>query len=242
MLGAISDPGTSLFWTSNATTSLSAITVVPTRVGDAMVLYCLTNGTTNNISTVSGGGCPNSGSGTVGAWARVMGPTNLTANGSERAEMWLGVVTTTGSSTLTLAWTTAISTTGRTFGVKQLSAGGRGTTWTADGTGGISNNSGTPTTVVFPSLTPTGPNRCYIGYAYVGNSGTGSGQTAGYTEVLDGNANILLYSPSVANSVQSPTAIQSPNSSSDVCGVLILANNVPTTQFIYQAIRRGACY
>lgn len=231
MPSTITDPGTSLFWVSNATTSLSAITVVPTVVGDAMVLWCLTNGTTNNISTVSGGGCPNSGSGTAGAWARVMGPTNLSANGSERAEMWLGRVATTGSSTLTLAWTTSISTTGRTFGVKQFSAGGIGTVWTADGTGGISNNTGTPTNVVFPSLTPTGANRCYIGFAYVANTGTGSGQTAGYTEILDGNSNIVLYNPNVANSVQSPTAVQSPVNTSDVCAVLVTANNRPTAQF-----------
>lgn len=233
MPSTITDPGTGQAWTTAATNSLSTLTVSPTIIGDAMALFCLTTSATNNLTSVSGGGCPNSGSGTAGAWARVMGPSNLTAvtPNTQRVEMWLGRVSTTGSSTLTVAWTSAIGSTGRSFGAKQFSAGGAGTVWTADGSGGTSNNA-TSATVTYPSLTPTGSNCCYFGFGYVQNTGQATGQTGGYTVIRDANNNIMLYNSNVSTSIQSPTAVQSAAGTSDAWGVLITANNRPTAQFL----------
>jgi hypothetical protein len=208
-------------WASGATTTATTLAVSPVAIGDVMVLFCLTTSSTNNLSTVTGGG--------VGTWARVMGPTANAGTGTaERVEIWIGATTAVGAATITLAWTTAIGTTGRTFACKELtSGGGAGTVWAADGSGGSSANTTSSANVTYPTLTPAGLNRAYVGFAYVQNTGQASGQTAGYSVELDPNNNIVLYNPQVANSAQSPVGIQSAAGTSDAWGVLIQATNRP---------------
>lgn len=247
---AISDPSTSLFWksASNAT-GLTSLAVVPNAIGDSLVFMSIigTAATLPSISVLSGGGCPASNSGLPGAWTALTTPTTIT-NGAvlHKYEMWIGTVTSTGSSTLTITWASTIGTKATFLRCKQFSSGGgAGTVWAAEGVGVAKNNTASSTTVAGPTLTPGGTLRAYIAHGFVGQTGTTTGQTAGYTVLLDANNNPVLYNPNVPNSAQSPSCLQTPASTSDMFGVLFTATNPGSSRRILninQAVNRAASY
>ena len=99
-----------------------------------------------------------------------------------------------------------------------------------DGTVGSTNNSTNSTTITYPSRTPSGPNRAYIGLGYAGGTGSTSGATAGYTVQLDQNNNPLIRNPSVST-VQTPTSVQT-SAKSNTIATLIKADNPRLGQFL----------
>lgn len=168
----------------------------------------------------------------------------------EKFDTWLGVVSATGSSTITV---TVASTLNSINGVykacKQMtSGGGAGTVWAADGVGGFVNTTSTGSAnVPFPTLTPSGTLRCYIGRSYVDNTGLTTGQTSGYTVLLDTtNNNPIIYNPNVADSAQSPIAKQNTAGRSGTSGILITATNpsltIPRLLNINQAVNRASSF
>jgi hypothetical protein len=221
----VNDPisvNSTALWFASGTT-LKTLSVSPVHLGGLMVLT--TTHPTNNITAVSGGGCNASGSGLDGAWQLVAGPF---ANASSAfIEMWMGKIVTTGSSTITV--TATYSGTARLNCKEFYTPGGMGTKWSQDGSGGTKANASATTTVTYPTMTPTGVNRLYVGF---GTNGTGStsGATAGYTVELDFGSNPYLYNPGVANSAQTPTSVTT-SSASYTVAALIKADN-PSQQFL----------
>jgi len=203
--------------------NLKTLSVSPDAVG-ALMLLAQSDGGNVTTSAVSGGGCPASGSGTPGAWQRIAGP--FSSAGPTKMEIWMGRVATAGASTLTI---TNTSTGTIRLNCKQFNAGGAGTVWSQDGVGGTRQNAAS-TTVTFPTLTPSGPNRLYIGF---GTNGTGSasGMTAGYTVELDPGNNPYLYNASVPQSAQTPTSVTT-SSTSYLIAALIKADNPDPARFL----------
>lgn len=210
----------------------NTLAVAPAALGNLLVLatWITTSSGAPTVSAVSGGGCPASGSGLFGAWTRILASTQFTTPpATQRGDIWIGTATATGSSTIT---TTSSSGTwpgtNGLFSQEFTSGGGQGTVWAADGSGSTKTNA-TSTTITFPTLTPAGPNRIYLGPGYAGGTGSTSGGTAGYTVQLDANHNPFIYNTSVST-VQSPTSVQT-SSTSDAMGILITATN-PTARFM----------
>lgn len=167
------------------------------------MVFTTTYQSSASMTAISGGGCNASGSGLDGAWQRIAGP--LTNTSSSKIEMWMGKIITAGASTITV--TNSVSTGNLRLNCKEFDTlGGQGTIWTQDGVGGSTNNAAS-TTVTFPTMTPSGINRLYVGF---GTNGTGqtTGATAGYTVELDPGTNPMIYNPSVPNSAQTPISTQ----------------------------------
>jgi hypothetical protein len=155
-------------------------------------------------------------------------------------EIWMAQVITAGSSTLTITGGAGGTT---RMNCKEFNAtGGTNTVWTQDGSGLTKANTTSSTNVTFPTLTPSGVNRLYIGY---GTNGTGltTGATAGYTVELDSGTNPVVYDPSVAQSAQTPISKQSGSAASYTVGALVTASNLTSrrqVRVITQAVNRAS--
>ncbi len=211
--------------------ALKTLSVSPVNVGDLMVFattYSNSTATVPSLTAISGGGCNASGSGLDGAWQRIAGPLQNQAATATLMDIWMGKVITAGASTITIT-STAVSTIRlncKEFG----SGGGIGTVWAQDGAGGTQINTSS-TTVTFPTLTPTGIDRLYVGFGTNGTGLTTGSTPTGTTVELDPGSNPYLYNPSVANSTQTPTSQQSGAAVSYTVGALITASN-PTARFM----------
>jgi len=205
-------------------TSLVTLSVNPTAIGGAMV-FTMSFISSGTVTGVSGGGCPASGSGTAGAWAQIAGPFQA-FSGSAAVTMWMGTVTATGSSTITASGT-SLTNPQRLCCQQFTSGGGNGATWASDGSPGTKTNASSAT-VTFPTLTPSGPLRMYIGYGLVASGGT-TPITSGYTMDLDAGSNPYMFNPNVST-VQAPTCTQTSAGLSGMIGALITATN-PTARF-----------
>jgi hypothetical protein len=210
-------------WNSGGT-GTTTLAVTPTAVGDCLVLATnLTSGTLT-VASVAGGG--------VTTWLRVA---NSFVGSGSTIDMWMGIVTTAGSSTITVTGSASLAAvTVRLVAQQFTSTLGASTQWAlAISSVGVTNTSSV--TVTYPTVIPTGTNQVYVGYAETANTALTSGATAGYTVVLDNGNNPLIYSGNVA-SVQSPTAQQSSAGVSSAIGVMITAGE-PTTALTIQASR-----
>jgi RHS repeat-associated protein len=205
--GTISAVGSLAEASGNGTTTLS---VDPQHVGDAFVLSTMAVSTGVSVSSVSGGGA---------TWSKLTSAVD-SSNGAEE-ELWLGTITTTGTSTITVTYSSGISGTASSLDAQEFSSStGSSTSWTKD-VAGTSADTTSSTTVAFPSLTPTGSAELYAGYANVANSAS-AGSTSGFTYDLDGYSNPFIFNPSVSSAV-APSAAQSPAGTSEALGALITA-------------------
>jgi len=166
------------------------------------------------VASVSGGGA---------TWQKL---TN-TVDGVD-VELWLGTVTTTGSSTITVSYSGSISSTSVELSAQEYtSSTGPTTVWSSDVVGNAHNDSSS-TTVTFPSLTPSTSGELYVGYARVQNTGA-AGSTSGFTyDVTSPNTNVYIFNPSVSGAV-SPAAAQSPSGTSVSVGALLRAGSPTVT-------------
>ncbi len=198
--GTISSVG-SLAYASGSATTLS---VSPKGVGDLMTLVVSVTG--GPVSSVSGGG--------VTTWSKDIAKVgNQEGNDNE---IWWGVVSATGASTVTVAF-------GGSHSDDELMAqeysAGAGATWSAGANGSTSS---TTSTVTFPSLTPSGSGELYLGFAQVDGSGE-AGSTPGFSYTITSAEGSVLCWDTNVSSATSPTATQT-GSGSDSVGALLVAS------------------
>lgn len=206
---------------SGAAASTATITVVPATVGDALMYVSVNNKVGSPLTSLSGGG--------VSTWTQIVQYFNGTTNTT--MEVWLGQVTTAGSTTLTCTQPSKWSVLCQEFTCTGASSA---TTWAADGAGSGTLNTTSSKTCQFLTLTPTGPLDAFIGQCLTATAVVTSGQTAGYTLVtMPPMTNFMefVYNPSVSGA-QSPEIQQTTASESQPCGVLISATN-PTPNAVF---------
>lgn len=209
-------------------TGISTVAVSPTALGDVLVLAADLTSTSLTVSSVAGGG--------VTTWTRIAGNFVGTTN---TLAIWMGTVTTTGPSTVTITGSGSLAAvTTRLIAQQLTSAGGAGTTWSVDVAGTGRNNSSSAT-VTYPTITPGGGNRIYVGYAQDTSVGLLTGATAGYTVVLGNGNNQLIYNATVTGA-QTPTSLQTSAGVSSTLGVTITATMTPATAaFTIEASRNA---
>lgn len=141
-------------------------------------------------------------------------------------KIWTGVVRTTGTSTITVAFSGSVTSIETGLAAQQFSASsGSSTRWVRDTGGGISN--GSSTTATFPKLTPGGTGELYFGYGAMANTGS-VGSTPGFSYATTSDDDVVAYDPKVSAAVQ-PTAKQSPGGVSGGLALLITAAGTSTT-------------
>ena len=217
----------------SAVTSLS---ISPSNVGD---LLLFTSHSANNVSvsSVSGGG--------VTTWSKTTSGSNGTNAGS--VELWRGVVTTAGVSSITVTYSATPGT--NELAVEEFTMHSTNSTWAIDSSG-VNFNTTTSTTVSYPSLTPTNSGELYSGYAWATNT-MSAGTTTGYTYIATGAGHYLAYDTNVTGgSATQPTASQSTagyfiSISADIAGYTgtsVIVNTVSTQQanFNVQAATSGS--
>lgn len=202
-------------------TSLTTLSVTPKKLGDAFLFSC-SYISTATLSTVSGGGST--------GWTKLVGAFQA-YSGSAKVDLWMGTI----NSSINVATNITISGSGLT-NTQRLNAqeftsgGGAGTIWALDGSQTGTKTNASSATITFPTLTPSGINRMYIGYGLVANSANSGSQTAGYTLDLDPGSNPFLFNPNVANSAQGPTCTQTAGLSGAIAALVTATN--PTAQFM----------
>lgn len=204
----------------------TTLAVNPTAVGDVLVLATNLTSTSLSVSAVSGGG--------VSSWQQAA--SSFVGSGST-VGMWMGTVTTAGSSTITITGSGSLaSTTVRLISQQFTSTLGSSTQWaiavTASGLTSLSS-----TTVTYPTIVPDGTKQAYVGYAETAQTSSTLGATSGYTVQLDNGNNALIYNPNVTGA-QSPTSAQSPTGVSSAVAFLLTAGE-PTAAFTVRASRNG---
>jgi hypothetical protein len=138
----------------------------------------------------------------------------------------MGKVTTTGSATITITSSTGSWPGSNGLYAQEFTCVGVSsmTVWAVDGTQTGTKTNGTNTNITFPTLTPGGVLRAYIGPGYAGGTGQTTGGTSGYTVQIDSvNHNPFIYNANVSTA-QTPVSIQT-SSTSDAMGMLITATN-----------------
>ncbi len=190
----------------NHGTSVTTITDSPASIGNLVVFYSHTANTVN-VNSISGGG--------VGSWTKV---TAYSAGGTPgNIEMWRGVVTTTGSGTITVTYSGTAGT--NEIVAEEYSMGSANGTWAID-TSGTSTTTSSVTTVNYPSLTPLNSSELYAGYAYGGGT-MSTGSTAGFTYVATGASKYLAYDTSVTGgTTYAPTTPQTSGVYASVAAVI----------------------
>lgn len=192
--------------TKTATWSLAGsktLSVSPTVLGDIMIMTGISVGATG-VTAVSGGG--------VTTWSHIIGPFG---SGGVLGDMWIGIVTATGASTITA--TSAITAANTFMDCTQFSAG-PGFLWTVDTTGTRTNAA--VTTVTCPTLVPAVSGEMYFGAGF-SNTGTLSTPSAGYTFFTGASTGFgFIFNVSVTGS-QTPTYVQSSAGTPSVLAVLL---------------------
>jgi RHS repeat-associated protein len=161
----------------------------------------------NSITSVSGGGA---------SWQQI-----ATLSYGYETEMWLGTVTATGSSTITVTFASSVASTGVELDAQEYTAStGTSTTWAIDQEGTLKNTASS-TTVTYPTLAPSGTGELYVGFA---NSPqwADSGSTSGFTYDDTDWGDLFIYDPSVSAS-ESPTGTQDASGMSGTIGALLSA-------------------
>jgi Concanavalin A-like lectin/glucanases superfamily/IPT/TIG domain len=190
---------------------VKTLTMSPAAVGNGIVLYVKIPDNVHVVTQVVD---------TKGAnWQRVADPVVDTYSTPHTHEMWLGTVTATGSTIITV--TNSGGTVMDLCGQEGSSGLGASTTWSRDGTQQGFRNNATSTTVTYPTLTPAASAwACYHGRCPNGSSY--SGTTAGYVSTTDANGNQFINNP-VVSAGTSPTSTSSVSTPSFCIGVLIAA-------------------
>jgi hypothetical protein len=183
------------------------VPVSPQSTGDILVLTVMAQyATTPQVASVSGGG--------VSSWSKAV----ASIGNSEQfdIEVWWGVVTSTGSSNINVAYTGSVPAYVELMA--QEFAAGHGVTWSLGTTGGSVS---TTQTVTFPALTASSAGQLYVGYAAVPGSAT-PGSTPGFTyDAPTGLGNVFLYDTDVTGTAD-PTANDN-GPSSDAAAALFMA-------------------
>jgi len=198
--------------------NLRTLSVSPTATGDVLILWVVSPGAFQATSAVSGGGVT-----TWHAGAKALDGTN-----GGVAEVWWGVVTTTGAATITITNATGA---GITFNLGSLQfTAGAGYVWSQDGVGGTYNAGATAASGTYPSLTPAGSGELFAGCGVM-LGGTVGGSTAGYTYFNGSGGGFesvsqIVYSLSAPN--PAAPAWSQVSSHYDLADALLIASLAPT--------------
>ncbi len=214
---------------------VTSISVSPVSVGDLMIIY---SHATNNVSinSISGGG--------VTTWTKITSGSNGTTAGT--VEMWRGVVTTVGASTITVTYSSTPGT--NELATEEFTMHSANSTWAIDNSG-FNYNTTTSTSVNYPSLTPTNSSELYTGYSW-GQYAISAGTTTGYNYVATTASDQLAYNTSVTGGTPtSPSATMGTagyyiNIAADIAGYTgtsVIVNSTSTQQanFNVQAATSG---
>ena len=198
---------------------VSSLSVSPKTQGDALVLSVKVSSATATVTSVSGGGATN--------WSRLVSfQDNASAVIDHDLELWLGTVSTTGTSSITVNFSSSVSSNDIELAAQEFTAGlGSSTLWTKDAAAGQSNASSK--TIASPPLTPTETGELYFSYSRSPGSVL-AGSTSGFTYDQTADGNMVLFDPSVSSHV-APTSTQSPANTSAAVGALIEASSASTS-------------
>src|SRR6185312_9767393 len=159
------------------------------------------------VASVTGGG--------VTSWTKLV---SFHDNSGRDIELWLGTVTTTGTSSIRVGYSASVGSSDVELVAQEFTAGlGSATLWAKDAAAGQNNASST--SIAYPSLTASGPGELYVGYARSPNSES-AGSTPGFTYHQSYEANTVVFDPNVSGTA-APTATQSPAGTSAAVGALI---------------------
>jgi hypothetical protein len=205
------------------TTGKTTQAITPVTKGDLLVLgvWDATSSGAPNVSAVSGGG--------VTTWSQVLASAQFTTPPvTQRGAMWMGQVTATGSATVTITSSSGSWPGQNGLYLQEFTCVGVSsqTVWAIDGsqTGTKSNTTSSPN-ITFPTLTPSGLWRAYIGAGYAGGTGQTTGGTAGYTVQVDSvNHNPFIYNGNVSTA-QTPLSTMTATNTSQGMGILVTATN-----------------
>ena len=183
---------------NNYGTSLATLAVTPVTVGDYLLFGAKASSDSVTITGVSGGG--------VTTWTQLVVANDTTNNGHE--EIWGGVVTATGSQTITATYGSVPGVSCDLWASELVWSGGVGT-WSLATSGLLVNLS---TTISWPSLTSgTGANQAYWGINRSAQS-TSPGSTSGFSYTTNANDNLQCFNGTLsASTAYQPTASQSPS-------------------------------
>ncbi len=198
-------------WSNNGA-NITTINVSPTGPGNLLVLSAgLQNN--QNIVSISGGG--------VTSWQPITSGHSGTGS-LKSVELWRGVVTSTGASTVTITFSGSAGTTD--LAVDEYTMNSAYGTWSVD-TSSTQFNAASAT-INMPSLLPQSNSELYAGYAFAG----GAPVTASSATFRATTGGAVVYSTSSTSGVPTaPTATQTSSASSYTIGATIIAfanNNV----------------
>jgi hypothetical protein len=196
-------------WSANGN-SITTLSTSPTNIGDLMILFSNPQGK-GLITSVSGGG--------VSVWSKVISDDSGGGGNTSAVDMWRGVVTSTGSSTITVTFSPGPGNPNE-LAATEFTMGSATGSWVVDSSS-TSVNSASTTNVDYPSLTPQGTKDLYVGYASAQNT-MSAGSTSGYSWVSTSLGHYITYNTTV-NTTTQPSANQSPAGKSITVGALIAA-------------------
>jgi hypothetical protein len=192
------------------------ISITPSAIGNLFTIVIQVESTTTTFAptAVSGGNCVGlSGSGN---WTQIANTTFSTSVPAVwLCAMYVGVATTTGAANVTVTTTATTGTSGVWVDLdcQQYTCTnvGAATAWAFDGSPASLINSTAATAAIYPTLTPVNTNSMYLASCFPAGRVKATGQTAGYTVVLDAAFNAVVYNPSVSGA-QSPTTVNTNSS------------------------------
>jgi hypothetical protein len=190
----------------NQGTGVSSLSVSPKTAGDALVLLVKISAASATVSSVSGGGA---------SWAKV---SSYEDSSSHDLEVWLGTVSTTGSSKISVTYSTSVSSDSIELIAQEFTAGlGSASVWAKDVAAGQSNASSA--SIASPSLSAASAGELYVSYSRCPGQVL-AGSTPGFTYDPTSLGNMFLFDQSVTGTV-SPASTQSPADTSSAIGALI---------------------
>ncbi len=206
-------------YSTDPTITGTATTVAddPVTDGDLLVLLVHIVNSSDTVNSVTGGG--------VSSWSldTQFGDT-FPSSTVHDTEIWQGEVTSTGTSLITVNFSSSLTANNLDLYVQEFTTGGgAGTTWTKDGNGAGQANNSASFDVDYPSLTPTGSHELYFGYGWVPGTATGGVSPGSATFVVTADSNLICYDPDVS-ATEAPVGAEDTDSYSASIGVLIEAS------------------
>jgi hypothetical protein len=190
----------------------STMTIDPVRAGDLVVLSVQLHTEGISVTGVTGGN--------VGAWQRAIAYAN-TGSDTLYYEMWWGVATATGPSTVSLTYSANVSQWSIELVADSFTTGSSAPWWVVTAAGSSNPASAE---VTWPALqSGTAASQLYWGASEVESSGT-STSTPGFTSNDTSNGNCFLFDGDLAASTTyQPTCGDSPAAVSTAVGAIFAA-------------------
>jgi hypothetical protein len=221
----------SAFNTSGAALSL---TISPTTIGDLVVAAVINQGGTS-VASLSGGG--------VTTWTRVGTPWTDPEATPSVMEIWWGVVTATGSSSISVTWNAAVGAHYNEITVQDFHSSLNGIgTWAAESPGGTISNktNASSATVTYPAVTTTQPAEVYVGYASTPSAiSTSAPSPAGFVAGLTGNNNCEIIGTEYQGGGVQPTHGVSLSEASWAVGACFYMQ-IPAPAATWQLVQQSA--